>query len=475
MEDFEKLGAFYLGKHYDLDTRKVTDNLTLYDSRDLTTHAVCVGMTGSGKTGLCVGLLEEAAIDGIPAIIIDPKGDMTNLLLTFPELMPADFLPWIHESEAERTGLTVTEYAEKQAATWKKGLESWGQSTDRIRRLKSSAEFAVYTPGSTSGLAVSILSSFQAPPEPLIRDEDAFGDKISTTVTSILGLLDIDADPVKSREYILLSSLLNHYWRAGQDLDLSGLIHAIQSPPISKIGVFDLESIFPTKDRMELAMTINNLLASPSFQAWLTGEPLDIDRLLYTAEGKPRHSIFYISHLSDSERMFFVSLLLNQLLGWMRTQPGTGSLRALLYIDELFGYMPPVENPSSKKPLLTLLKQARAFGLGVVVATQNPVDLDYKGLSNIGTWFIGRLQTDRDRDRILDGLAGSTGAGKAGLDRPMLGKIISSLDKRVFLMHNVHEDVPEVFNTRWVMSYLAGPLTRVQIKDLMPAVPATGS
>ncbi len=466
MQDFEKLGVFYLGKSYDIKENKMSDNLTLYDSKDLTTHAVCIGMTGSGKTGLCVGLLEEAAIDGIPAIIIDPKGDMTNLLLTFPDLSPSDFLPWINKSEAERKGLTPEAFAEEQAALWSGGLENWGQSKERIQRLKESADFSIYTPGSTAGLPVSILNSFSAPPSEVILDADAFGERISTTVTSLLGLLGIDADPIQSREYILLSSILNHFWGKSQDVDLSQLIQSIQSPPFSKIGVFDLESFYPTKERIKLAMTVNNLLASPSFQGWLQGEPLDIDTILHSREGRPRHAIFYISHLSDAERMFFVSLLLNQLLGWMRTQPGTGSVRALLYIDELYGYMPPVANPASKKPLLILLKQARAFGLGVVLATQNPVDLDYKGLANIGTWFIGRLQTEQDLDRILDGLSGASGADQKGFDRKSLEKIITQLGKRVFLMHNVHEDTPEVFHTRWVMSYLAGPLTRTQIKEL---------
>ena len=219
-------------------------------------------------------------------------------------------------------------------------------------------------------------------------------------------------------------------------------------------------------------MALNNLLASPSFSAWLEGDPLDAGRLLYSESGRPRMAICTIAHLSDAERMFFVALLLNQLLSWMRAQPGTGSLRALLYIDELFGFMPPVGEPPSKKPLLTLLKQARAYGLGVVLATQNPVDLDYKGLSNTGTWFIGRLQTERDRERVLDGLA----AGETRERRSELAQILGGLDKRVFLLHNVHEEAPAVFHTRWAMSYLAGPLTRVQIGRLAesrpPAAPA---
>ena len=466
MQDFEKLGAFYLGRVYDLKQNKSTPNVLLYDSKDLTTHAVCVGMTGSGKTGLCISLLEEAAIDGIPALIIDPKGDMTNLALTFPDLSPQQFLPWINQDEARKKNLSGPEFAAKQAELWKNGLQSWGQGAERIRHLKNAADLSIFTPGSTAGLPVSILKSFATPPQQVIQDADAFSERIANTATSLLGLLGIDADPLKSREHILLSTIFNHFWAKNKDLDLSALIQSVQSPPFTKIGVFDIESFFPPKDRFELAMSLNNLLAAPAFQSWLEGDALDIDRLLYSETGKPKISVFYIAHLSDAERMFFVSLLLNQLLGWMRMQSGTTSLRALLYIDELFGYMPPVGNPPSKKPLLTLLKQARAFGLGVVLSTQNPVDLDYKGLSNTGTWFIGRLQTERDRDRVLDGLEGAIGSD---LNRKDMERIISGLGKRKFLLHNIHEKGPEIFETRWAMSYLSGPLTRTQIKELTTA------
>lgn len=463
-EIYEKLGAFYLGKAWDPETRKTTDDLLLYDSKDLLTHAVCVGMTGSGKTGLCISLLEEAAIDGIPAIIVDPKGDLGNLLLTFPDLAPEDFRPWIDEGAAERKGLSPDEYAASQAETWRKGLEAWGEDGERIAKLRQAAEFAIYTPGSDAGLPVSILASFGAPPAAVIADGDFLQERIGSTVSGLLGLLGIDADPLRSREHILLSNILTQAWQQGQSHDLGTLIGAIQNPPLTKIGVFDLESFFPSKDRFELAMALNNLLAAPGFQSWFSGEPLDIGSLLYTAEGKPRHAIFSIGHLSERERMFFVSLLLNQTLAWMRQRPGSSSLQALLYMDEVFGYMPPVANPPSKQAMLTLLKQARAFGLGVVLATQNPVDLDYKGLSNTGTWFLGRLQTERDKERVIEGLRG---AADSGFDRQRIETLLSSLDQRVFLLYNVHEDGPVLFQTRWAMSYLRGPMTRLEIQRLM--------
>jgi len=472
MQDFEKLGAFYLGRPYDLKNKKPKEGLLLYDSKDLVTHAVCVGMTGSGKTGLCIALLEEAAIDGVPSIVIDPKGDLANLLLTFPDLKAEDFAPWVNEEDAEKKGLSTADYAAQQAEFWKKGLAAWGQDGARIKRFKESADLRVYTPGSNAGIQVSILKSFAAPPPSIREDNELMRERVNTTVTSLLGLLGIEADPIRSREHILLSNILNNVWMAGNDLDIAALIQQIQTPQMNKVGVMDLDSFFPSKDRFELAMALNNLLAAPAFSSWMEGEPLDIQQILHSPDGKPRISIFSIAHLNDAERMFFVSLLLNQILGWMRTQSGTTSLRAILYMDEIFGYFPPVANPPSKLPLLTLLKQGRAFGLGVVLVTQNPVDLDYKGLSNTGTWFIGRLQTERDKNRVLEGLEGVAAGTGLKFDRQQMEQTLAGLESRIFVLNNVHEDAPEVFESRWAMSYLRGPLTRKQIKTLMDPIKA---
>src|SRR6266540_2265266 len=482
MEDFEKLGAFYLGRPYDLQKKTAKTGLLLYASKDLLTHAVCVGMTGSGKTGLCIALLEEAAIDGIPSVVIDPKGDLANLLLTFPNLRAEDFAPWVNEEDAQKKNLSVAQYAAQQSQFWKNGLAEWGQDGARIQRLKAAADFRIYTPGSNAGLPISILKSFAAPPESIREDNELMSEQVNTTVTSLLGLLGITADPIKSREHILISNLLLKAWSNGNDVDLPQLIQQIQSPPLSRVGVMDLESFFPAKDRFELAMTLNNLLAAPGFEAWLEGESLNLQEILHTQSGKPRVAIFSIAHLSDAERMFFVSLLLNQTLGWMRTQSGTTSLRALLYMDEIFGYFPPVANPPSKLPLLTLLKQGRAFGLGVVLVTQNPVDLDYKGLANMGTWFIGRLQTERDKARVLEGLEGASAGTGLKFNRQELEQTLTGLSNRIFLLNNVHEDGVELFESRWAMSYLRGPPTRNQIKKLMDplkaemsSVPAAGA
>jgi len=470
--DFEKLGLFYLGREVDPDTKSRSDAPLLYDSSDLVTHGVIAGMTGSGKTGLGIDVIEEAAIDGIPVIAIDPKGDLGNLLLTFPRLSPADFSPWVDADEARRAGQTPDAFAAAEAAKWSKGLAEWGQDGARIERLRAAAEFALYTPGSSAGRPLSIVKSFAAPDPEIVNDADLLQDRVTTAATSVLTLAGVEAEPMRSREHTLIATLFGDAWRGGRNLDLPALIAQIQTPPITKIGVVDLESFFPSKDRFALAMQLNQLLAAPGFSAWLDGEPLDIDRLLYSESGKPRVSVISIAHLDDQERMFFVSLLLNEIVGWMRSQRGTSSLRALMYFDEIFGFLPPVANPPSKRPLLTLLKQARAFGVGLVVATQNPVDLDYKALANAGTWMLGRLQTDRDKARVLDGLEGA--ATGASLDRSRIDHLLSGLGKRQFLLHNVHEKEPVVFETRWTLSYLRGPLGRDEIKKLssVPKVPS---
>ena len=459
MNDFEKLGVFYLGRESDPSGTRLGDPV-LYDSRHLVTHAVCVGMTGSGKTGLCLSLIEEAAIDGVPAIAIDPKGDLSNLLLTFPGLAPADFRPWIDEDEARRAGLSPDAFAAQQAETWKKGLVEWGQDGARIERLRSAAEFAVYTPGSRAGLPLSILASFKAPAAQ--DDPESAAERASTTALSLMTLAGVEAEP-RGREHTFLSTLFASSWKAGRDLDLGSVIQQVQSPPFEKIGVLEVESFFPAKERFALASALNAMLASPGFEQWLEGEPLDPGRLLYGPTGKPRVSIVSIAHLDDAKRMFFVSLLLNEVVGWMRRQTGTSSLRAMVYMDEIAGYFPPVANPPSKAPLLTLLKQARAFGLGVVLATQNTVDIDYKGLGNAGTWFLGRLQTERDKARVLDGLEGASGGS---LDRQAADRTLSTVAKRVFLLHDVHAGAPITFMSRWALSYLRGPLSKEQIRTL---------
>jgi hypothetical protein len=454
------MAELILGGGVDAASHQRTGATTTIHASDLTTHGVIVGMTGSGKTGLGVVLIEELLTSGVPALVIDPKGDLTNLALMFPALSAGEFRPWINEGDARTAGLSPYEYAAQQAATWTEGLASWGITAERIAALRQSVEVAIHTPGSTAGIPVNVVGSLQAPPD--LSDAETVNDEVEGYVSGVLGLVGIDADPLSSREHILLTNLVLHAWSAGQSLDLATLIGQLPQPPVRKLGVFDVDQFFPPDDRMALAMRLNGLLASPAFAAWAKGDPLDIDRLLHTRDGRPRCAIVTTAHLSDDERQFVTTLLLAELVTWMRRQSGTTDLRALLYMDEVAGYLPPTANPPTKKPLMTLMKQARAFGVGVVLATQNPVDVDYKALSNAGTWMIGRLQTDRDKQRLLDGMSAASG----GVDVRAVGDTISGLAKREFVLRRAGRDQPEVFTTRWAMSYLRGPLTREQIASL---------
>jgi hypothetical protein len=462
-DSYEKLGVFYLGHEDD----GAAGGDYLYDSRDLTTHAVIVGMTGSGKTGLGITLIEEAAIDGIPVIAIDPKGDLGNLLLTFPQLRAEDFASWVETSRAAAAGQTIDEYAAGIAKAFRAGLEESNEAPERIAKFASSAERTIYTPGSTAGVPLTVLKSFVAPPAAVVNDAEMFRERVTAATSGLLSLVGIESDPLTGHEHVLLATILDASWREEKSLTLADLIRAVQSPPFDKVGVFDLEAFVPAKERTAIAMRLNALLASPGFAGWLEGESLDVADLLYTPEGKPRLSILSIAHLTEAERVFFVTLLLGEVLAWTRSQPGTSSLRAILYMDEVTGFFPPVGEPPSKRPMLMLLKQARAYGLGIVLATQNPVDLDYKALSNAGTWFLGRLQTERDKARVLEGLEGASATAGRAFDRQSIEATLARLASRTFLVNNVHEDAPVVIRTRWALSYLRGPLTREQISTLM--------
>lgn len=463
-----KDGFFYLGKEFSLEDDKLLDQGYLYDASDLTTHGVVFGMTGSGKTGLCIGLLEEAINEDIPVIIVDPKGDVANLALVFPEQSPDDFKKWVSPAQAQREGKDLDTYAAEVAAKWKKGLNSWGINREDILPLQQKMDLRIFTPGSSAGLPVSIVQGFKAPGAELAWDEEGMLEKIRNTVSALLSLLGISADPLTSQPHILISNIIDHYWRLGRDLSLEELILNIQKPPFQRLGVFEVNQLMDEKERVELAFKINNIVAAPSFRFWKTGMPLSAGRFFEKKEGKVPVNIFYIAHLNDNERMFFLSLLLNDIVDWIRKQPGATDLKYLFYMDEIYGYLPPYpQNPPSKNPLMILMKQARAFGLGVVLVTQNPKDIDYKALTNTGTWFIGKLQAETDRERVMEGLRGILDASGDSLDATEINNLLSSLKKRVFLVKNVHESGVKLFNTRWAISYLAGPLTREQIKDLM--------
>jgi hypothetical protein len=453
-----------LGTRLDPATGKPGTEALILDSADLTTHGVIVGMTGSGKTGLAIVMLEEALSAGIPTLILDPKGDMANLLLTFPDLSPQSFRPWVSEEDARRDGVTLDELAAQTATTWREGLEAQGYGSDRILALRDAADFAVFTPGSEAGIPLNVIGSLKAPELSWETEAETMRDEIEGAVTSLLGLVGIRADPLSSREFVLMSNLIENAWRSGQHLDLATLIGQVQTPPLRKLGVFDLDTFFPPKERMELALKLNSLVASPTFAAWGEGQPLDPETLLRTQDGKPRAAIVYLAHLSEDERQFVVALVLSKLVTWMRGQPGTPDLRVLAYMDEVFGFVPPTAAPPAKKPILTIFKQGRAFGVGMVLATQNPVDLDYKAMSNAGTWMVGRLQTENDKARVLEGLRSAAG----GADLDALDAALGGLGKRQFLLVSAKSSEPVLFTTRWAMSYLRGPLTKDQISELTP-------
>jgi hypothetical protein len=441
---------------------RLPEPLTL-EARDLTTHGVIVGMTGSGKTGLGIIYLEEALRSGIPALILDPKGDMTNLLLTFPDLAPKDFEPWVDHAEAERSGITTNALAEKTAELWRDGLASWDLAGSDIANLRARAGFTIYTPGSAAGVPINVLGSLAAPKVDWDADAETARDEIEGLVSGILALVGVAADPLSGREHILVSNLVEQAWRDGDDLTLEDLIARVHQPPMRKLGVFEMDTFFPEKDRLALAMRLNTLVASPSFAEWRAGPPLDPARLLWSEDGKPQASVIYLAHLSDEARQFVVTTVLGRLVTWMRSQPGSSDLRAMVYMDEVVGFVPPSAMPPAKKPILTLMKQARAFGIGMLLATQNPVDLDYKAMSNAGTWLIGRLQTERDKARILEALQTASGDADIGA----LNEIITGLGKRQFMLHTTKGSKPKVFTTRWAMSYLRGPLTRDEVSRLV--------
>ncbi len=462
-----KADKLYLGREYDIQKGTVTKRPIQYDARHLTTHAVILGMTGSGKTGLGIIWLEEALLQGIPVLILDPKGDIVNLLLTFPELRPEDFLPWVDVEGARRQGVEIEEYAAEMARKWRDGLASWDIPPERIAQLRQTAQFTIFTPGSQAGQPVNVLHFFDAPDVDWEEYEEPLRERIGGIVSALLGLVGVEADPLQSPEHILLARIIEHVWRAGDSLDLPTLIRLLQKPPFQQVGVFELETFFPEKDRFALARTLNNLIAAPGFETWREGTSLDIGSLLFADDGRPRASIFYLAHLNDAQRMFFVTLFLEAARDWLRRQSGTTNLRALVYFDEVFGYFPPYPaNPPSKAPLMALIKQGRAAGLGVVLSTQNPADLDYKGLTNAGTWAIGSLRAERDKQRVLEGLEGAIAEAGSSMDRRAVEKALGSLKSRVFLFHDIHAGPPVFFHTRWAMSYLAGPLTRKQVQML---------
>ncbi len=452
----------YIGKTFNPADRSLGERFML-DSSDLTTHGIVIGMTGSGKTGLSIGIIEELLKAKVPVIVIDPKGDMGNLALAFDRLAPEQFEPWVDKDDAAREGKSVPAVAAATAAMWTKGLGDWGITVDDVAAYAKGHTVKLFTPGASAGIPLNLIDSLDAPGGDFGENEEEYRDEIDSIVTALLGFIKVEADPISSREYILTFSLIENAWRNGQDLDLESLIGQVANPPIQKIGALPIDAFYPQKERNGLMFALNNLVASPPFQAWRQGDAIDIEEWVRPGDGLPQLSIISTAHLDDEQRIFVTALILNKLKTWMRKQSGTSELRCLFYMDEIFGYFPPTANPPTKKPLLTLLKQARAYGVGILLSTQNPVDLDYKGLGNMGFWAIGRLQTEQDQDRVKQGIASALADSDSGID---FETMIGGVQKRVFLVHDIHRKKPELVNSRWAMSYLRGPITRDEIRKL---------
>ena len=408
---------------------------TLKRSR-LTTHGVVVGMTGSGKTGLCIDLLEEVALSGVPVLAIDPKGDLANLGRPWPA------------GEADR---------------WAEGLAASGVSQERIDALRDQVEVVVHTPGSTASRPLDVLGTLTPPPG---ASPEALAEAAESAATALLALAGVEGDPLRDPAPVVTAAIVRAAWEGGETLDAEQVVLRLVDPPFAKVGVFPVDTFWPRDARMKVAMALNAVLASATFAPWRQGEALDIDALLAPIEGKTPVRVLYLAHLDDAQRQFVVGLVLSRLVAWMRRQEGTSDLRALLFFDEVMGYLPPhPARPASKPPLLTLLKQARAIGLGVVLCTQNPVDLDYKALANAGWWAVGRLDTAQDRERVLDGMVGADGT------RSEVASAMQGLPPWTFLVRDVREQGLKRVKSRWAISWLGGPRTLEELRAEASAAP----
>ena len=454
-----------MGREVARTSMALTETPFHLDVDRLTKHAVCFGMTGSGKTGLCVTLLEELNRAGIPLIVIDPKGDMANLMLAFKGLSAKEFTPWIDDAAARSKGLTSEELGAKTANQWREGLERWDIHQSDVSEYVTRSDIQVYTPGSHAGIPVNVLGALSVPSEAVVNDLDALTELATSTVSGLLSLAGLDVSPAVDPAHIVMSQVLLNAWHTGEDLDLESYILRIVDPSFERVGVFSVDTFFPKKDRMKLAMRLNGLIAAPSFGPWREGVALDIQQMLTPSNDKTPVRIFYLAHLNEQQRQFFSALLLSQIVAWSRQQPGTSRLRAMVYFDEVYGYLPPYpKNPPTKSAVLTLMKQARAVGVGTMLVTQNPVDIDYAALSNAGTWMVGRLQTPQDRARVIEGLIASDGT----LQRSDMESLLGELPSRTFVVKSAGETEARLVHSRWAMSFLRGPLTLKEVQRLQP-------
>lgn len=427
----------------------------------LCTHGVVVGMTGSGKTGLLTVMVEEAIGAGVPVLVVDVKGDLPNLLLAFPSFDPSEVMPWAEASRAPSDGRSTEAIADETATERREGLLAWGVDEAQLAAWHARTAVRVLTPGGAAGEPLHLLSSLERRSPRWDHDIESARATLSASISLVLRLLGRDPDPAKSREHVLLSVLAERRLLMGESAELGALLGEVLEPPIDEVGALPLDDFFGKAERKALAAGLNTLLASPTFASWRTGATLDVAEWLTPKDVRTPAVILSVAHLDDEERALVLGVLFEEVLSWMRSLPGSQRLRALVVFDEVYGFLPPhPANPPTKRPLVALMKQARAFGVGVVIATQNPMDLDYRALSNAGYWCIGRLQTDADRARVVDGLQAS-GAFESARE---LGKLVQRLAPRYFVVRDLHADGgPILVQPRWAMSLMRGPMTRAEL------------
>jgi hypothetical protein len=452
----------YIGAHADLDGTPSDSRLRVPVDHWLT-HAVVFGMTGSGKTGLLLVMVEEALRAGVPVLVLDVKGDLANLALGCSSSGPEAYAPFVHEGrDRERRA----EALHRQRG---ESLAFWELSSDDGVALHESIALKILTPGSDAGEPLHLLSSLEhANPRWSTHASEA-RNALSAAISLVLRVMGRDDDPARSREHVLLSLLAERRLRAGEGATLDVLIGDLSEPPFETVGALALDEFVSVNERASLAAALNALLASPTFAAWRTGEGIDVARWMSPREdAKVPAVIVSVAHLDDEARMHVLGIVLEETLSWTRSLPGTNKLRALVVFDEVYGLVPPhPANPPTRTPLVSLMKQGRAFGVGVVLATQNPMDLDYRTISNAGLWAVGRLQTDADRARVIEGLTGAkvSRRSKASGSELSLADTVKDLGPRWFVWRDAHDRRgPILARTRDTLSWLRGPMTSADLR-----------
>jgi hypothetical protein len=386
------------------------------------------------------------------------------------------FVPWVQKSPGDTR--SPYEIAASLAKERREALDAWGLTLADVEEFTSKAEIRVITPGHNSGESLHVLSALEQPGGSWHTDRDGTRASVSAAISLLLRLIGRDPDAARSREHALLSVFVERRLERGLPCDLGALLQDLLEPPIQIVGSLPIDSYVSAKARADFAASLNTLLVSPSFVNWRQGASLRIGEWLKPAseraDGKTPLVIVSVAHLDDDDRALVLGVLLEEFLSWVRSLPGTQDLRALLVFDEVYGYLPPhPHKPATKQPLMLLLKQARAYGVGVILATQNPMDIEYRALSNASLWYVGRLQTDADRARVVEAMSQSGGTGAQSA--PRLAHLIKQLKNRFFIMRNLRakDATLTLHQPRWAMSYLRGPLTPAEVRRVRQRLTGT--